>query len=331
MIDKRLDELLQETYTYDNRSLREYHNLTEAQKLDLGKSLMDKTIRLVIGKAKNLDYGEVEKTAGSVRRLRCYNDLVGSINALKNIQAVNNTEVKGVSVVATALTNLENLEPYFRKAFAMDNTLIELVYNNMCIAVIASTAYLISSCMDMIKDEAGVTYYVPKNGAALDTSMLKSLEKFNKMCLNGDMQRFINKVLPQANFLGTTAAAGLAALPILKAGAIAVTGMFIVIAVMIMVRQAVYQYYNMRVKLSDYMRVNAEFLEMNKARLGSAENMRGVVTKQGAVANKLVSLADRIDVDQKTSSRKAEMDVNHDDRNYGDTGLETNNDDDLLF
>ena len=45
MIDKRLDELLQETYTYDNRSLREYHNLTEAQKLDLGKSLMDKTIR----------------------------------------------------------------------------------------------------------------------------------------------------------------------------------------------------------------------------------------------------------------------------------------------
>ena len=71
MIDKRLDELLQETYTYDNRSLREYHNLTEAQKLDLGKSLMDKTIRLVVGKAKNLDYGEIEKTTGSVRRLRC--------------------------------------------------------------------------------------------------------------------------------------------------------------------------------------------------------------------------------------------------------------------
>ena len=321
MIDKRLDELLQETYTFDNRSLREYRNLSEAQKLDLGKSLMDKTVRLVVGKAKNLDYGEIEKSAGSVRRLACYNDLAGAINALKNIQAVNNTHVEGVSIVATALKNLENLEPYFRKAFAVGNTTIELLYNNICVAFIASTAYLISSSMDMIKDDAGVAYYKPRPGAAVDTSMLKSLQKFNKMCLNGDIQRFINRILPEANFLGAGVAGGL----IFAAGA-----MFIVVTVMIMIRQIVYQYYNMRVKLSDYMRINSEFLEMNKARLGSIDNMKGVAAKQGAMATKLNALADRIDVDQKTSSKKAELDVNMDNRSYSDTGLDANSDD-LLF
>ena len=325
MIDKRLDELLQETYTYDNRSLREYQNLTEAQKLDLGKSLMNKTINLVIGKAKNLDYSEVEKSAGSVRRLACYGDLAGTINALKNIQAVNNTPIRGISVVETALKNLENLEPYFRKGFAMGHNLIELVYNNICVALISSTAYLISSCMDMIKDDAGVVYYVPNNNVATDTAMLKSLEKFNKLCLNGDMQRFINRVLPDANFLGGAATA------LGTAGVFAVGAIFVVVTVLIMIRQIVYQYYNMRVKVSDYMRVNSEFLEMNKARLGSAENMRGVVAKQSAMVSKLNALADRIDIDQKTSTKKANLDINMDNRQHADSGLDSQNDDDLLF
>lgn len=323
MIDRKLDELLQEQFVYDAPSKLKYNQLSEAQKMNLTKNLVDSTLNLVMRKANSLDYSLVEATKGSIRKLEGYSDLVGAIDTLKALQSMGNRNIEGVAVVDAALTNLKNFEAHFNRAFALNCTMVELVYNNITVALIASTAYLVSTAVDLIKMDSGLINVTvnPRSVKGLDTAMLKSLDKFNKMCMNGEMTRFINRALPELR-------QGIGGVGLLLLG---VAGFgFLLVTVLIMIRQIVYQYYNTRVKVADYMRTNATFLELNQNKLAMANNMQSVAKKQQDAANRLIQLADKIDIDQKVSTKKSNLELKDDLNQAGDMNSVAD-DDDLLF
>ena len=326
-MNEQLNQLLQECFVTDLKTKVQYANLTESQKLTLTKNIMDSVVKTVINKSETLDYDMIKRSNGSISKIQGYADLVGAINGLEALQQSSNHRVAGVDTVRTALQNLQNLEPQFKRAFTSGSTILEMVYNNMVVALISSTAYLISSSVDLIKADTGLINMVPsvQSPRNLEINMLKSLEDFNKMCLSGDMNKFLNRALPELHLSGNDLMKQIATL---KAGLTVATKVtFITVSVFLLLRSVVYQYYNMRVQMADYLRMNASFIEMNQTKLMAVQNMQQVARKQGSIAKTMVALADKIDIDQKVSSKKANMDISKDTPDSYDTGAA----DDLLF
>ena len=331
MKNRRLDELLQEQFVYDGPSKLRYEALNEEQQNRLTKGLVDASMRVILEKSKNLDYSLIEATRGSIKKVHSINNIIGAIQGMKNVQSQCRAKIYGLDVVDAALNNLILKEELFKRAFATDCSLVKLLYNNIGIALIISTAAVVSNGVDIVKESSGLTRMVvsSRSSKVLDMSMLKSLEKFNKMCANGDIDRFIRKVLPETQSIAADGILGMSSLfggfTLLAAGGIA----FVIIATIIMLRQIVYGYYNMRVKLSDYLRVNAEFVEMNQSKLTMMGDMEGTKRKQEAAAKRLIELADKIDVDQKVSSKRTAIDIKEINNKVEVDNRDTN--DDILF
>ena len=307
MRNSRLDELLQEEYVFDAPSKLKYEALSEEQRFNLTKNLIDSCVRVVIDKSKSLDFSLAEASKGSFRKLQGYADIIGSIEAMKAIQSTSRSKIHGLDIVETSVRYLEEKEEIFRKAFAMDCTVIKILYNCVATSVIIGSAYVVSNGIDMVKEGSGlITMTVsPRSAKSADATILKTLEKFNKMCANGDIDRVVRRLLPESQkFVGFAAVTSLFG-SVTLFGGIA----FAIVAVVVMMRQFVYMYYNMRVKTADYLRVNAEFVEMNQSKLAVLGNMEGTKRKQQEAAKKLIELADKIDIDQKVASKRTAADI----------------------
>ena len=329
MRNNRLDELLQEQYVYDAPSKLRYEALSEEQRFNLTKNLVDSCMRVVIDKSKDVDFSLAEASKGSFRKFQGYADIVGAVEGMKAVQSTSRSRIYGLDVIETSIRFLEQKEELFRRAFAMDCTVVKAIYNCAATGVAVGTAFVVSNGIDMVKEGSGlVTMAVnPRSAKTQDADIIKTLDKFNKMCANGDMDKIVRRLLPESQkFIGTAAVTSLF-------GALTTTGViaFGLVAAAVMLRQFVYMYYNMRVKVSDYLRVNAEFVEMNQSKLSMMGNMEGTKRKQQEAAKRLIELADKIDIDQKVASKRAAVDIKSMSNTLEVDSRSDNDYDDILF
>ena len=307
MRNNRLNELLQEEYVFDAPTKLKYESLSEEQRFNLSKNLVDSCMNVVLDKSKSVDFSLAEASKGSFRKFQGYADIIGAIEGMKAIQSTSRGRIYGLDVVETSVRFLEQKEELFRKAFAMDCTIVKAIYNCVATGVAVGTAFVVSNGIDMVKEGSGLVTMVanPKSARTQDATIIKTLEKFNNMCANGDLDKVVRRVLPESQkFIGTAAVTSLV-------GTLTTVGLisFGLVAAAVMLRQFVYMYYNMRVKVSDYLRVNAEFVEMNQSKLSMLGDMEGTKRKQQEAAKRLISLADKIDIDQKVASKRAASDI----------------------
>lgn len=80
-------------------------------------------------------------------------------------------------------------------------------------------------------------------------------------------------------------------------------------------REIIYQFYFMRVSIAEHLRVQASYLELNQSRLTNLKGKKDVAKNQEKIAKELIKISDKIDVDQKTATKKAEMEIKKDNKN----------------
>ena len=323
-MNKKLDNLLQEYLVHDAQSMREYKALSEDLRVNLSRKMVEAAFSVCARKAEGLDYSMFEKSRGNIDKVEGISDVVDCIAALKNISS-GGAPIEGLNTVEMALKNLRTLRTDFENGFRKEDGIIKFTYVNACVALYASVSYLIACYVDYVKDGPATMQMVLNKNRALDSCMLKGLEQFNKICLNGELQRVFassmkapvlsNESITMASIMAAATPLLTASSPLLISTAV-VTAIFGLISFL---RFVVYQYYNMRVKMADYCYMQAQFLEMNATKIGMVKNMKNATRKQEAISKTLNKLADKIDVDQKMSTHKAKSDMNMEDRNFNMT------------
>ena len=323
-MNKKLDNLLQEYLVHDAQSMREYKALSEDLRVNLSRKMVEAAFSICARKAEGLDYSMFEKSRGNIDKVEGISDVVDCIAALKNISS-GGAPIEGLNTVEMALKNLRTLRTDFENGFRKEDGIIKFTYVNACVALYASVSYLIACYVDYVKDGPATMQMVLNKNRALDSCMLKGLEQFNKICLNGELQRVFassmkapvlsNESITMASIMAAATPLLTASSPLLISTAV-VTAIFGLISFL---RFVVYQYYNMRVKMADYCYMQAQFLEMNATKIGMVKNMKNASRKQESISKTLNKLADKIDVDQKMSTHKAKSDMNMEDRNFNMT------------
>ena len=164
-----------------------------------------------------------------------------------------------------------------------------LTYNSLAMSIIDATSFLIASFMDYVVSPNNA-YAVGKNANnSRGRVVTSSLEKFNSMSNNNQFGDALEYMLMEQrkNFAGET---------------VVVTGAIIMILLSIVpiIRELIFFYYHSRVRLSDYLNMQADFLEMNKLAVQSSEKSpaerKAIIKKQDDVIKKLRRKADKLQI-----------------------------------
>ena len=296
-MNNNLTTYLEHFLAENMNDIRTIRSLSESESVEKSKYLLDNMIAFVMKKSTALDYDAIEMSKGNIKNLKEYETLRNTIKALQSLKRQVGSPCKEVDTLEVALQNIENLAGNFEVGFKLDNKSIKMMYNNLVVALIAGTSFVISTHIEYIKDDSGTynTVFKRVNKVSNGYSILfiKNLELFNKKYASGEVQKYLNLSLDKRAFAGVS---------LMSAGVIVMVGLGIIP----LLREIVYQYYYLRTSLADQLRQQANFLLINQNNL---KHNSKEAKNQAEVANKLIKYSDIIDVDLKVSSKKASSNI----------------------
>jgi len=303
--------------------------LDEAEQNALIVSLTNKLYQMMIDKVDEVDYGDIPNTKGDITRLPKYEQIEQCLNILKQIFAQYKEDTKPIIEIQNALQYVEYNKDLFMSCFAGKISLGIAMYNNIVLGIISSISYMIATCIEYIKSPKndGMDIALDKAGISKvkESLMYESLVKFNEAARKGDVEKALRPLVKAK-------AKGFEPLTVLIGIGAVVSIVGVVLACVSMLKDLVYYFYASRARVSTYLDIQADLLEMNANQLNSSADIRtvgdksSVVRRQLKIASGFRKLADKIAIDHNKNEREATNMIKSDSRKYKIDDVNTNPD-----
>ena len=235
----------------------------------------------------DIDFGEIPKSAGDVEKCKYYENTRQCLDIIKELYDKNNIKDETLYIVKQAMSNMLRFRPQFVAGFRMKHEYVMLMYNSLVLAIVDATTLLIRSYINYIMS-ADQDYRVingSDKGRGLVT--IETLRMFNQAVDNGTLAQSLKYMNDSKvkNFAGED---------------VVITGVIIMglASIVPMMRELIYFYYHSRVKIADYLKMQSDFLEMNKLAVQASskppQERKQIAIKQDKVIKELRRLSDKI-------------------------------------
>lgn len=310
--NKKDDEILLESVLGKNyKILDENAKMNKVDRIvtKLFKSIRDKTIRI--------DFSEIDLSKGNVKNLKNYKDIKNAINFLKKLLLKDNYSLKGnkdfakvINSFETCISILEKYTKEFSSAYLVKNTVIMYIYEGICVSLIEGVSYVISTSIEIVKTSVGCSQGVKQNKDLMKNNFVKSVIKFNEL----EKKNKLGKAITELQNLKESITA-------------VITGVFTVITlaglVLLIVRTAIFMFYNTRINLTRYLESIRQYVLLNSTTVTDKK----VKEKQIKIATKLKKLSDMISVDQNVANDRSNGDIDSNNKEIGTDDESTNGND----
>ena len=301
----------------DDKTRRTILSLDEAGQNSILTNLTSKLYDHIVKKTTSIDYGKIPQTKGDITKLDAYEDLKDVLEILHGILKEYHQDGGPIDVCTTTLTNLETRKDLFERAYRADCELPVMIYENAVLALVSGVSYMIAGCIEFIKAPSDETYTIQLDKIAYakskDYLLYHALEKFNKSCANGDLDKAVNDIISRRVRKFTGVAAGIIAGTVI--------GIVVIMNIVPILRELVYVLYYTRTRISDFFEVQADLLQMNTYNVEAnssinPEERKEIADKQIAIADKFRTIANKVQIDAKQSDVKASRDIEANQRKY---------------
>ena len=196
-------ELLREYMDYsDIQTVHQLSLLTEANQNQFLVSLTSKLYDKIREKATKIDFSSVEISRGDITKIQNYSSMIECLNLMRRIIVEFKQDPAVVDEVLKADQNLRDRVRLFKKAFAIGSSLPILVYDTTALALVEATSFLITVCIEYVKDPAMETVQMAVDAAAYNKTrqnlLFTTLQEFNKSCADKSLDNALNLVMSQA-------------------------------------------------------------------------------------------------------------------------------------
>lgn len=301
----------------DDKTRRTILSLDEAGQNSILTNLTSKLYDHIVKKTTSIDYGKIPQTKGDITKLDAYEDLKDVLEILHGILKEYHQDGGPIDVCTTTLTNLETRKDLFERAYRADCELPVMIYENAVLALVSGVSYMIAGCIEFVKAPSDETYTIQLDKIAYakskDYLLYHALEKFNKSCANGDLDKAVNDIISRRVRKFTGVAAGIIAGTVI--------GIVVIMNIVPILRELVYVLYYTRTRISDFFEVQADLLQMNAYNVEAnssinPEERKEIADKQIAIADKFRTIANKVQIDAKQSDVKASRDIEANQRKY---------------
>ena len=286
--------------------------------------LAEKLYETIISKIDDIDFGSIPNSKGDIEKIENFDRIVDCLDLLTRIITEYKQDITPVKAVVDCINNLRERKQMFEKAYLVNAELPIVIYNTMALNIVTTTSFLISTCVEYIKDTTTDTYVIVVDKVGLkhtiDFLILKNIIKFNNICKNGELDRVLNETLSvkAKHLMGVEIAVG-------ATSVIAIAT--IIITIIPILRECIYFFYFARVKISDYFTIQADLLEMNASSLEYKDIYRNgnvidkdrkndIITKQKSIISPLRKIADFFRIKNKQATNKTEIEIKNDSKKY---------------
>lgn len=238
----------------------------------------------------NINFGDIPDSAGDIEKCKYYPNTKQCLQVIEELYQKNHIVDETLNIVKKAISNMLQFRPQFTLGFRLKHDYVMLTYNSLVMAIIDTTSMLINSYTNYIVSADPQYRLNTASDKERGNITTKSLMAFNQACENGIMAQSLKYMLDTKTdqFLDT---------------GVVVTGVIIagLLSIVPIMRELIYFYYHSRVKISDYLKVQADFLEMNKLAVEASskppQERKQIIKKQEKVISDLRRMSDKIMID----------------------------------
>lgn len=288
----------------DDKTRKTILYMNEADQNAVLTSLTSKLYDKIVTKVDDIDYGDIPNTKGDITKLPNYEKLRDCISILRDIITEYKQDPTPIDELSKAMSNIMSRKDLFNKAFRMDVELPIIMYNNTVLGIIEGVSYMIATCIEFIKVPNNDSFQIVLDKMAYNKSksnmIYSSLKKFNKSCDKGEFDKAMNHVMNTKIKNEGAIVAGIAG----SIGAAVV----LVLAIIPILRELVFLFYHIRMRVSDFFDIQADLLQMNAYNLQQREDIDNekkekTVSKQLKIVELFRKIANKISF----TTKKAEV------------------------
>lgn len=284
------------------------HAIEESEKVNLDNVMVSNLYKSAIDKA-HIDFDNIPDSKGDIEKYEGYPNMVASLNTIKELAKKQNIKVEEVEVVERALTNLIAYKKVYQDGFALGKDFVVLQYNTLVLACIEATSSIIISYMDFINRPNAIEFTIIKDKKNSGSHCINILRKFNDSVRTGEYQKLLNAIVNhKEGFMGMDTAI------------IAMTVVGGALVIVPLLRELIFYFFYSRMKVSEYLQLQAMMLEINKNHVESlsvpAKKKKEILKKQEQTISKMYKLSEKLKVSQKLATTKSMEEVKKEEKKW---------------
>lgn len=311
MLRSQYNEFVKEYFDITDRETRKVLvTINEADQNQVMGSLATKLYDAIVKKVTDIDFGQIPQSRGDITKIPNYLDMVECLTTIRDMMVASKQSTQTADTIFLAIENMKKYQKIWEKGYVLDNEMAIVFYNTIALSIVSAISLLTSATVEFVKnpqsDVIDLELARVANHKTKDNLLFKNLDKFNKACRKGDIEKIFNEVLKAQRQLKeeTIVKENIAA--ILFTGAMVLGLLSTVIPILHQLTNALYC---LRQSVAEYLageadviRLNAEKVQYNRAK--SPEQKKKIIARQHKIAdhfkkwsNKLMIKANKADVE----------------------------------
>lgn len=311
MLRSQYNEFVKEYFDITDRETRKVLvTINEADQNQVMGSLATKLYDAIVKKVTDIDFGQIPQSRGDITKIPNYLDMVECLTTIRDMMVASKQSTQTPDIIFLSIENMKKYQKIWEKGYVLDNEMAIVFYNTIALSIVSAISLLTSATVEFVKnpqsDVIDLELARVANHKTKDNLLFKNLDKFNKACRKGDIEKIFNEVLKAQRQLKeeTIVKENIAA--ILFTGAMVLGLLSTVIPILHQLTNALYC---LRQNVAEYLageadviRLNAEKVQYNRAK--TPEQKKKIITRQHKIAdhfkkwsNKLMIKANKADVE----------------------------------
>lgn len=300
-----MDILLENATSYEEKM--NIYALNEAEQAVINDKMIGNIYQSAL-KKRDINFDTIPLSKGDIKKFDGYDNMMTTIDMLRQLSKKFGIKISELDIVETAIGNIRAYRKTFEDAFTFNNDFLTLYYNSLVYACVESVSLILASYVEYVKTINALEFKLKKGKGMYGNVCIGNLRKFNNTVKSGEFAKFSKNILSKnkQQFLGT--------------GIAATTALGLALAIVPILRQLIYYFYESRMSVSQYLEQQAEFLRINQEQMNtegmSPAEKNKVIKNQKETADKLDKLADKIKVNSKISDKNTETKLKQDNKQW---------------
>ena len=318
MLRDQYNALVKEHFDITDRETRKILvTINEADQNQVMGNLAAKLYDAIVKKVTDIDFGQIPASRGDITKIPNYLDMVSCLTTIRDMMVESKQSTGSADIIFLSIENMKKYQKIWEKGYVLENEMVIVFYNTIALSIVSAISLLTSATIEFVKnpqsDVIDIELAKVANHKTKDNLLFKNLDKFNKACRKGDIEKIFNDVLRAQRQLkeGTIIKESISA--ILFTGAMVLGLLSTVIPILHQLTNALYC---LRQNVAEYLageadviRLNAEKVQYNRAK--TPEQKKKIIARQHKIAdhfkkwaNKLMIKANKADVEAQKQIKK---------------------------
>lgn len=327
MLRDQYNALVKEHFDITDRETRKVLvTIDEADQNQVMGNLAAKLYDAIVKKVTDIDFGQIPASKGDITKIPNYLDMVSCLTTIRDMMVESKQSTGSADIIFLAIENMKKYQKIWEKGYFLENEMTIVFYNTIALSIVSAISLLTSATIEFIKnpqsDVIDIELAKVANHKTKDNLLFKNLDKFNKACRKGDIEKVFNEVLKAQRQLKEGAIVKESISAILFTGAMVLGLLTTVIPILHQLTNALYC---LRQNVAEYLageadviRLNAEKVQYNRAK--TSEQKKKIIARQHKIADHFKKWANKLMIKANKADAEAQRQIKEDRSNKSKIG-----------